>query len=352
MNSVRVGLIGHLMYADEAAAVNGQAVKTRNYLSVLRERYGSSQVSLLDTNYFRKHLVSNYIKTLNICKKCDTVLILPTKNGLKLLLPVLRILKKIYHFRLLYPVIGGWLPQYIDETPLIRYFLQCVDDIYLETDQMTDEMKRRGFVQSQTVVNFSLRDGKVTPWNYSIQKSICRCFTFSRVTKTKGIGEAIEAVRILNEEKSDICYTLDVYGPIDEAYRVEFENTLKKSGDYIHYRGVLADDTILPTLSEHELMLFPTYYEGEGMPGAVIESFMAGIPVVASNWHNNAEVVKNGYTGVIYPLDSIESLINAIKSIVERDGELDRLHDNCMLESKKYQPDIIMQPVFSDIERT
>ena len=86
------------------------------------------------------------------------------------------------------------------------------------------------------------------------------------------------------------------------------------------------------------------------MPGAVIESFMAGVPVIASDWHNNAEVVKNAYTGIVYPLGDINNLIAAIRLVTERNGELDRMHDNCMEERKKYQPETIMQTVFNDID--
>ena len=86
------------------------------------------------------------------------------------------------------------------------------------------------------------------------------------------------------------------------------------------------------------------------MPGSVIESFLAGVPVIASDWHNNSEVVKNGYTGVVYQLGNVNILVNAIRSVAEQPGELDRMHDNCVEERKKYQPMTIMQTVFDDID--
>lgn len=338
------------MYADENAAVNGQAIKTRNYLEMLRKKYGDENVAVLDTNYFRKHLSANYKTVFELCRKSDVIIIMPTRNGLKLLLPILRLLKKRYHFKILYPVIGGWLPDVVDEVGFLRDYLHCVDAIYLETDSLTNEMRKRGFSTAKTVANFSLRLGDIQQWKYLDKRTLCRCFTFSRVTRTKGINEAIEAIYILNNKHSKMHYTLDIYGPLDEAYKEEFSQKLRENSESVRYGGVLMGNSILPVLSNHELMLFPTYYDGEGMPGAVIESFMAGIPVIASDWHNNSEVVKNAYTGVIYQLGDISKLIAAIQSVTEQDGELNRMHDNCMKESKKYQPKTIMQTVFDDID--
>lgn len=350
MREKRIGLMGHLMYTDENAAVNGQAVKTRNYLELLGEKYGYDNVDVLDTNYFRKHLIANYGKVFELCRKSDSIIIMPTMNGLKLLLPVLWLLRRRYHFQILYPVIGGWLPAFVDEVAFVRKCLHSVDAIYLETDNLTNEMKKRGFSSAKTVANFSLRVGTIQPWKYSKERTTCRCFTFSRVTKAKGINEAIDAVHILNNEHSNVHYTLDIYGPLDESYKEEFNQKLSENSEDVRYGGVLDGNSILPVLSDHELMLFPTYYDGEGMPGAVIESFLAGIPVIASDWHNNSEVVKNTYTGVIYQLGDINNLLGAIRSVTEQVGELDRMHDNCMEERKKYQPQTIMQTVFNDID--
>lgn len=349
MKEKKIAVLGHFMYGYDDVAVNGQAVKTHNYLELLSKKYGSENISVLDTNYFRKKLFSNYRKIIRICQKCDAIVIMPTQNGLKLILPVLHLLKKKYKFTIVYPVIGGWLPETVDNVRLIRKYLHCVDAIYLETDQLTQELQKRGFSTAKTVANFSLHFGKVCQWKYSEKRNVCRCYTFSRVTKTKGISEAIKAICMLNQINSGTHYTLDIYGPLDEMYAIELKQKCSESED-VHYGGVLSGDQILPILSAHDLMIFPTYYAGEGMPGSVIESFLAGVPVIASDWHNNSEVVKNGYTGVVYQLGNVNILVNAIRSVAEQPGELDRMHDNCVEERKKYQPMTIMQTVFDDID--
>ena len=49
-------------------------------------------------------------------------------------------------------------------------------------------------------------------------------------------------------------------------------------------------------------------------------------------------------------MGNVNLMVNAIRSVAEQPGELDRMHDNCVEERKKYQPMTIMQTVFDDID--
>lgn len=344
----KIGLIGHFMYDQESAAVNGQAVKTRNFYKVLCERYGKGNIFTLDTNYFRKHVFKNYKKFWQICHKCDCILILPTSNGLKLILPILKLLKKKCGFKVLYPVVGGWLPEYLEKDKMVRRLLHCVNRIYPETNDMTRAIKQMGFNNVETLYNFSTRKiiDRLPDKNWeTVPFRFC---TFSRVTKEKGIGEAIQAVSIINKKKM-LC-TLDIYGPIDSGYKEEFENLLASAGNAVKYKGVLIGDSVVPKLSQYYVMLFPTYYHGEGMPGAVLEAFAAGVPVIASNWHNNAEVVTHKETGLVYELGNVENLISAIGFTISHPNDVVIMKSKCLKESIKYRPENVMKPVFEIIE--
>lgn len=345
----KIGLIGHLMYNYEAEAVNGQAIKTRNFYQILCERYGKENIVTLDTNYFRKNLFANYVQVFSICNKCSTILILPTSNGLKLLLPVLKYLKKKRKFKILYPVIGGWLPEYLKMNKGIKKLLHCVDYIYPETNDMRDAIKRMGFDNVETLYNFSIRKTIKTLPEKQWKSSPFKFCTFSRVTKEKGIEEAIKAISTINKNKK-VC-TLDIYGPIDSGYKDEFKNILMSTDDAIQYKGVLEGDDVIATLSQYFVMLFPTYYHGEGMPGAVLEAFSAGVPVIATNWHSNAEVITHGETGLIYELGDINNLISMISFVIDHPDDIVRMKYKCLKERNKYTPINIMQPIFKIIER-
>jgi glycosyltransferase involved in cell wall biosynthesis len=47
-------------------------------------------------------------------------------------------------------------------------------------------------------------------------------------------------------------------------------------------------------LRDYFALLFPIYYIGEGFAGTAIDAFSAGVPVIASDWKYNSEVIKEG----------------------------------------------------------
>lgn len=75
--------------------------------------------------------------------------------------------------------------------------------------------------------------------NYNEPHEFC---IFSRVTKEKGIGDAILAIEGINRKfKREICY-LDIYGPIAPDYENEFQGLLCSSTKCIRYMGEIDSD--------------------------------------------------------------------------------------------------------------
>ncbi len=48
---------------------------------------------------------------------------------------------------------------------------------------------------------------------------------------------------------------------------------------------------MIRTLSEHDLLLFPSYFRGEGYPGIIVEAFQCGVPVAAAGWSAIPELI-------------------------------------------------------------
>lgn len=77
--------------------------------------------------------------------------------------------------------------------------------------------------------------------------------------------------------------------------------------------GYVADDELKELYAESSLFLFPTLYEGFGLPA--LEAMAAGLPVVGSNTSSIPEVV--GDTGVLFNPLSIEAGAQAVLSVLE-----------------------------------
>jgi len=97
--------------------------------------------------------------------------------------------------------------------------------------------------------------------------------------------------------------------------RERLESTLRRH-DMAHdtvVLGFVADDELKELYAESALFLFPTLYEGFGLPA--LEAMAAGLPVVGSNTSSIPEVV--GDTGVLFDPLSIEAGAKAVLSVLD-----------------------------------
>ena len=108
--------------------------------------------------------------------------------------------------------------------------------------------------------------------------------------------------------------TVDVYGPFHDE---DLEEMLDNSD--VNYQGVLKAEEVIPKLKEYDILLLPTYHEGEGYPGIIIESMAVGLPVVTTNWKSIPDMIQDGYNGrLLIPKDAI-LLAKTMNSISEEE---------------------------------
>src|SRR5699024_4283984 len=78
-------------------------------------------------------------------------------------------------------------------------------------------------------------------------------------------------------------------------------------------------------LANYHLMLFPTRYFTEGSPGSVLDAYMAGIPVIATNWRYAAEFIEHNISGIITPFGREEDFINSTLGLLQNTNDLLKL---------------------------
>jgi glycosyltransferase involved in cell wall biosynthesis len=84
-----------------------------------------------------------------------------------------------------------------------------------------------------------------------------------------------------------------------------------KGNGVVCYKGVLTSDQVYKELFNYDALILPTFYEGEGYPGVIIEAYSHGIPVIATRWRSIPEIVTDE-TGILIPTHSAEALGQAI----------------------------------------
>ena len=132
----------------------------------------------------------------------------------------------------------------------------------------------------------------------------------------KGLGEALEACRPLPEGCS-----LSVYGPA----MTDTDFSLFEGHPSAAYGGALEPADVPRVLAEHDLLLFPSYYRGEGYPGIIIEAMQCGLPVIAARWNTVPEVVEHEESGLLVAPRSVEELRSAINRLIEDPALYQRL---------------------------
>ena len=130
----------------------------------------------------------------------------------------------------------------------------------------------------------------------------------ARLDMDKGLAEALEACRHLPEN----CH-LNVFGPgMSDTDFSLFEDHPRAT-----YGGVLDPAEMPRVLGEHDLLVYPSYYRSEGYPGAILEAFQCGLPVVAARWGGVAELVEHEESGLLVEPRSAAGVEAALKRLLD-----------------------------------
>lgn len=332
----KVAVLGH--FAFGLNYLDGQTVKTKIVTSELEKQLGANQVSRIDTHGGAKIIPKVIMQLVGAFRNNANIVILPAKNGIKFFVPMCVFLKKIFHRKLHYVVIGGWLSELLEKNDRIKKDLNEFNCIYVETNEMKTKLNTIGLQNVVVMPNFKrlqlLREEELAIPTAEPHK-LC---TFSRVVKEKGIEDAVKAVRQLNEEKGYTAYTLDIFGQIDPNQGEWFQNLQSQFPEYITYKGLVEFDKSVEVIKDYYLLLFPTYYEGEGFAGTLLDAMAAGVPIVASDWKYNREII-NANNGLLFETHNVNDMVSKIKSI----KDIGQLKKSCLIEAQKYQPQNVIQ---------
>jgi glycosyltransferase involved in cell wall biosynthesis len=339
----RIGICGN--FGHEQNIANGQIVKTKVIRDKLKSHFGSENIFTIDTFLWKKRPIKLFFSCIKLALKCDTIIILPAQNGIKIFAPLFSVLCKMFNSKLQYSVIGGWLPDFLEYNEKLLENVKGMDTVYVETNTMQQNLKKLGLKNIVHMPNF--KDIKLVsiqdlPKQYNEPYRLC---TFSRVIKEKGIIDAITAVNKVNQKLGKKAFRLDIYGTIETGFENELNVAISNSNGNARYMGLVEFHKSTEVLKDYLALVFPTYYEGEGFPGTIIDAFSSGLPVIASDWRYNKEIVLNKINGFIYYLDEkdrskgLQEILNYIYSSPE---SVISMKKNCLIEAKKYDSSIVM----------
>lgn len=340
----RVCVIGHFGFGENL--LNGQTIKTKIVTMELEKQLGYSQVLKIDTHGGLKMLLGVIINVIKAFNRCENIIILPADNGIKIFVPLCNFINVFFKRKLHYVVIGGWLNEFLNSHKYLEGQLKKFNGIYVETNGMKRLLEDKGFDNLYVMPNFkNIQILNKNELVYNDEEPFQLC-TFSRVMKEKGIEESIDAVKKINLKYKRKVFTLDIYGQI-ENNQVDWFNDIKaKFPEYVNYKGLIAYDKSIEVLKNYRGLIFLTYYEGEGFAGTLLDAMAAGVPVIASDWKYNNEIV-NENTGIIVPLNNSCEILKSLEKCMSKDWQ--SLKISCISEAEKYLPKIAINILIDNL---
>lgn len=345
MKKLKCSVVGKFAYGFNI--LDGQTVKCDMIYKELVEQFGEKEISYVDTYNWKSSKVKMLKNAYKVIKDSDNVIIMPAHNGVKVFAPLFEILNLIFKKRLHYVVIGSWLFSKVQKNRLLKNSLKKFECIYVETKKLKEDLESIGFnnvVKMNNYKNIPIIKKK----KQLKEKTVLKLCTFSRVNYNKGIEDIISAVNNLNG--SSIKFELDIFGQIDKDYEERFNNIIKHSKNYIKYKGIIDSKKSIEYIQNYDLLVFPTKYYTEGIPGTIIDAYASGVPVIASRWQNCDDIVYDKKTGYIFEFNDINDLKSKLSYAYKNQKELIKMGQECTLEAEKYCNKAALNVLFSKIK--
>lgn len=344
----KIAIIGH--FGGNEEILDGQTIKTKILYDELSKNT-EWKIEKVDTYYKNSKplkLIWQTVKSVFTTKK---IIILLSKNGVRFYLPFLYFFSKVFKTRVYHDVIGGRLDQYVKENPKFNKYLNSFVVNWVETDNLKSRLEKLGINNAEVIPNFKRLNCVKTDTlqtNYSAPYRFC---IFSRIMKEKGIEAAISAIQEINKNAGENICELDIYGRIDDAYVERFDEVMKLSTSAITYRGTVPFAKSVEAIKDYYALLFPTFWESEGFPGTIVDAFSAGLPVIATDWNCNKEIIDDMVNGILYPNDKIKTLKEAIEWSISNSSDFIKMKKECVKAATEYQPDKYIEKIIEVISK-
>ena len=312
------------------APVDGETTKNQYIIAELKKY---SKVIVLDFYEKRKHPWV-YLQALwAVITKPHATIVLSTSAsniyGMLKWFKKLNLKRDVVHW-----VIGGTLGDRVKNGVFDADVIGYAKHTLVESPLMLQQLEDCGVKGVIQVPNF-----KLISYLPQVNKpnGTLRFVFLSRIMAEKGCNEILGAAKLLNEWGMQERYIVDFYGKVADDYKTTFEEGIAGLPN-VKYQGFLdmRQKEGYDRLATYDMLLFPTYWKGEGFAGIFIDAFVAGLPMIITDWAHNSQFVKEGETGLFIPVHDAKALAQKMKECIEVQYDILKMKQYCQIEAKKY----------------
>ena len=334
---MRITIIGPV-----SPPISGPGVKNKIIIKELKRK--CIKIKVINTLNWKKNFFTILFKIIFDGNK--RIFLSTSKKGRFIFSPFL-LLKKILSKDFKYVILpmGGRLYSEVLELNILfkKIFiksLEMADYVFVESIKMEKNISKEFNISNiEYLTNFkeynkiSYKDN-LKRYNYNSNNNSYKIIFMSRVRKKKGIEIALEGIKKANKILNNKII-FDIYGPFAPGYVKDFNKILIKY-PFARYKGIIAYNKVSKIISNYDIFTFPTFYEGEGFPAILIDALMAGVPIIASNWANNSEIIKDGINGFLFESKNEKDLSKKIIKLISNEKLCKQIKKQNLIEAKKY----------------
>jgi L-malate glycosyltransferase len=143
---------------------------------------------------------------------------------------------------------------------------------------------------------------------------VCACV--GRVVSGKGMDFYLRAARIVLERGRDVRFLMIGARSVDKNYQSEVEMLARQLqlDHRVIFTGQRQD--VPDILREVDIVVHPSLTEG--LSNVILEAMAAGIPVVATRVGGNPELVEDGRTGLLVPVENADDIADAVCRLIDQ----------------------------------
>lgn len=303
----------------------GVTVKNSLLADALEQKY---PLRRLDASRSKRNpliLLGNLARILT-CR--DTLILATAGSARRRLVMLLKRLRPKLLERTLVIVMGGTFPSAVEDDYAYIAALKRCKQLFVETASMAKKLEALGIANVSVYPNCrpDFRVSGIRPTGQQL-----KCLFFSLITPDKGVDLILTAAAATPE----IEYHF--YGHIAPGYEEAFRSGVA-SAPNCRYHGVFPgnDPGLYALLNSYDVLLLPTRWFAEGVPGILVESKLAALPAVVSDMAYNREVVEHGVAGMVLSDYTANELAATVRTLADNPAQTDALKAGALRSAQEY----------------
>lgn len=215
---------------------------------------------------------------------------------------------------------------------LYKIAFLCSTKVFFQNSDDAEEMINRGLIKTEKCVVIAGSGIDINEFQRLELPNSISFIMVSRLLKTKGVYQYLEAARIVKQKYKNV--EIKLVGPLDLNPDGVKEEELQEFIDegIINYLGETND--VHSLLGDSSVFVLPSFYR-EGVPHSILEAMSTGRAIITTDTPGCRETVKNGVNGFLVSVKNVEELAEKMVWMIENPNCLKNMSEESSLYAKE-----------------